>query len=57
MFPEARRSIDLARELMATEFAALVGESYERAYTDMVRLQQLTELEEVGEGAEGRGQR
>ncbi len=24
-----------------------VGESYERAYTDMVRVQQLTELEEV----------
>lgn len=36
-----------AAELMATELAALVGESYERAYTDMVRVQQLTELEEV----------
>ena len=32
---------------MSTELAALVGESYERAYTDMVRVQQLTELEEV----------
>jgi hypothetical protein len=27
-----------AVELMSTELAALVGESYERAYTDMVRL-------------------
>lgn len=34
-------------DLMSTELAALVGESYERAYTDMVRVQQLTELEEV----------
>jgi FKBP12-rapamycin complex-associated protein len=32
---------------MSTDLAALVGESYERAYTDMVRVQQLTELEEV----------
>ena len=32
---------------MATDLAALVGESYERAYTDMVRVQQLAELEEV----------
>lgn len=37
---------------MGTEFAALVGESYERAYSDMVRVQQLAELEEVG-GDEG----
>ena len=29
--------IERTRELMGTEFAALVGESYERAYTDMVR--------------------
>ena len=29
--------------------AGQVGESYERAYTDMVRVQQLTELEEVVE--------
>ena len=27
--------------------SALVGESYERAYADMVRVQQLTELEEI----------
>ena len=29
--------IERTRDLMSTEFAALVGESYERAYTDMVR--------------------
>jgi FKBP12-rapamycin complex-associated protein len=39
--------IDRARDLMATDFAALVGESYERAYSDMVRVQQLAELDEV----------
>ena len=39
--------VDKARELLGTELAALVGESYERAYGDMVRVQQLTELEEV----------
>ena len=32
---------------MANDFAALVGESYERAYSDMVRVQQLAELDEV----------
>ncbi len=32
---------------MGTELAALVGESYERAYADMVRVQQVRELEEV----------
>lgn len=36
-----------ARELLGVDLAALVGESYERAYADMVRVQQLTELEEV----------
>ena len=39
--------VEHARELLGTELAALVGESYERAYPDMVRVQQLTELEEV----------
>ena len=41
--------IERARDLMSTELAALVGESYERAYTDMIRVQQLAELEEVVE--------
>ncbi len=40
-------NLDRAREMLGTELAALVGESYERAYGDMVRVQQLTELEEV----------
>ena len=58
--------MERTRELMVTDLAALVGESYERAYTDMVRVQQLAELEEVcaykqaldrraGEGEEGGG--
>ncbi|KAG2491268.1 hypothetical protein HYH03_010473, partial [Edaphochlamys debaryana] len=46
-FDAARTHVDRTRELMMTELAALVGESYERAYTDMVRVQQLAELEEV----------
>lgn len=40
-------NVDHARELLGTELSALVGESYDRAYGDMVRVQQLTELEEV----------
>ena len=39
--------MERARELLGTELAALVGESYERAYGDMVRVQQLTEMEEI----------
>lgn len=35
------------RELLSTELAALVGESYSRAYKGMVRAQQCTELQEV----------
>jgi len=37
----------VCRELLSTELAALVGESYSRAYQDMVRAQQCTELQEV----------
>jgi FAT domain len=47
MSAAAAANVDHARELLGTELAALVGESYERAYGDMVRVQQLTELEEV----------
>ncbi|DBA66640.1 TPA: hypothetical protein ACH3X2_002209 [Trebouxia sp. C0005] len=43
----AKVNVERARELLGVELAALVGESYERAYGDMVRVQQLTELEEV----------
>uniref|UniRef100_A0A7R9YR22 Serine/threonine-protein kinase TOR n=1 Tax=Chlamydomonas euryale TaxID=1486919 RepID=A0A7R9YR22_9CHLO len=46
-FDAALSHLERARDLMGTEFAALVGESYERAYSDMVRVQQLAELEEV----------
>ena len=43
----AAASTERARELLGVDMAALVGESYERAYGDMVRMQQLTELEEI----------
>mmetsp|Transcript_11561 Transcript_11561/g.42284 ORF Transcript_11561/g.42284 Transcript_11561/m.42284 type:complete len:2481 (+) Transcript_11561:259-7701(+) len=43
----AQLYIGKSRELLATELAALVSESYERAYGCMVRVQQLAELEEV----------
>lgn len=34
-------SVERARELLGTDLAALVGESYERAYADMLRVQQV----------------
>ena len=43
----AASATERARELLGVDIAALVGESYERAYADMVRVQQLTELEEI----------
>jgi FKBP12-rapamycin complex-associated protein len=43
----ARRCIDRSRHLLDTKLTALVGESYNRAYNVMVRVQQLSELEEV----------
>ncbi|KGN43836.1 serine/threonine-protein kinase TOR [Cucumis sativus] len=46
-YDEAREFVDRARKCLATELAALVLESYERAYSNMVRVQQLSELEEV----------
>ena len=39
--------IERSRDLLGQELAALVGESYERAYQNMVRVQQQTELEET----------
>ena len=42
----ARAHVDSARAYIATELAAVVGESYERAYGQLVRVQQLVELEE-----------
>ncbi|KAK3002104.1 hypothetical protein RJ639_022559 [Escallonia herrerae] len=46
-YDEAREYVERARKCLATELAALVLESYERAYSNMVRVQQLSELEEV----------
>eukprot|EP01104_Vermistella_antarctica_P000464 TRINITY_DN1061_c7_g1_i1.p1 TRINITY_DN1061_c7_g1~~TRINITY_DN1061_c7_g1_i1.p1 ORF type:complete len:2466 (-),score=573.86 TRINITY_DN1061_c7_g1_i1:99-7496(-) len=46
-FGVAQRLIDRARELTDTELTALVGESYNRAYDMIVRVQMLRELEEV----------
>lgn len=46
-FEKAQLSIYNSRGLLDTELTALFGESYQRAYTSMVRVQQLSELEEV----------
>ena len=46
-YEQAREYVERARRLLANELAALVQESYERAYGNMVRAQQLAELEEV----------
>lgn len=46
-YDEAHEYVERARKCLATEVAALVLESYDRAYNNMVRIQQLSELEEV----------
>ncbi|KAI9341687.1 FAT domain-containing protein [Obelidium mucronatum] len=46
-FSEAAEHIGKARELLDTEFMALIGESYSRAYPVVVRMQMLAELEEI----------
>ncbi|KAL6013161.1 hypothetical protein ACLOJK_003653 [Asimina triloba] len=46
-YDQARECVERARKCLATDLAALVLESYERAYSNMVRVQQLAELEEV----------
>ncbi|KAJ0103473.1 hypothetical protein Patl1_04058 [Pistacia atlantica] len=46
-YDEAREYVERARKCLATELASLVLESYERAYSNMVCVQQLSELEEV----------
>lgn len=46
-YDQALAAIERAREGLAAELSALVSESYDRAYGDMIRVQQLTELEEV----------
>lgn len=46
-FDEAAKHIEKAREGLDTELSALVGESYNRAYSVIVRVQMLAELEEI----------
>ncbi|WMV45694.1 hypothetical protein MTR67_039079 [Solanum verrucosum] len=47
MYDEACEYFERARKCLATELAALILESYEHAYNNTVRVQQLSELEEV----------
>ena len=46
-FPDALDHIEKAREGLDTELSALLGESYTRAYSVVVRVQMLAELEEI----------
>ncbi|KAI5794446.1 armadillo-type protein [Peziza echinospora] len=46
-FDDAAAHIEKAREGLDTELSALVGESYNRAYGVIVRVQMLAELEEI----------
>ncbi|KAI0228314.1 phosphatidylinositol kinase- protein kinase tor1 [Massospora cicadina] len=46
-FERVRRSIDTARDLLDTELTALISESFSRAYHVLVRVQTLSEIEEV----------
>jgi FKBP12-rapamycin complex-associated protein len=46
-YQAAQRFIDRTRDLLDPELTALVGESYTRAYKLVVRVQQLSELEEI----------
>lgn len=44
---QAKHFINEARDVAAVELTALMGESYSRAYSVVVRIQQLAELEEI----------
>ncbi|KAG1065344.1 hypothetical protein G6F42_026846 [Rhizopus arrhizus] len=46
-YAEAEKFIDKTRDLLDTELTALLGESYNRAYATVVRVQMLAELEEM----------
>jgi FKBP12-rapamycin complex-associated protein len=46
-FDDAHAHIDRARSLLETELSALLGESYDRAYLQILRVQMLAELEEI----------
>jgi len=47
LYPQAEQYINKTRDLLDTELTALVGESYNRAYSVVVRIQMLAELEEI----------
>lgn len=46
-FGKAQAHVNRARDLLDTELTTLVGESYTRAYNQIVRVQMLAELEEI----------
>ncbi|KAF9162608.1 phosphatidylinositol kinase- protein kinase tor1 [Actinomortierella ambigua] len=46
-FGQAEEHINMTRDLLDTELTALVGESYNRAYATVVRVQMMAELEEI----------
>ncbi|ORZ13215.1 armadillo-type protein [Absidia repens] len=46
-YAEAEKFINKTRDLLDTELTALLGESYNRAYAIVVRVQMLAELEEM----------
>ncbi|KAK7512486.1 armadillo-type protein [Phyllosticta citriasiana] len=46
-FEEAQRHISKARDGLDTQLSAVFGESYQRAYLPLVRVQMLAELEEI----------
>ena len=54
-YTKGRKLIELARVQLDNELTALVGESYGRAYDEFVKVQQLTELEEVIEYKQSKG--
>ena len=47
LYEEAKNQIKNTRYLLDTEIVALMGESYDRAYSVIVRIQMLVELEEI----------
>jgi len=46
-YGQAERYVELARKNLGVELTALVSESYMRAYNCMLRVQQLTEMDEI----------
>ncbi|GAA93365.1 uncharacterized protein L969DRAFT_91224 [Mixia osmundae IAM 14324] len=46
-FNKAQQHVNKTRDLLDTELTTLIGESYNRAYNQIVRVQMLAELEEI----------